>query len=347
VRYAQTYESPARAAAFRAVTLLGELLRSRESRHRAAAAALLRRRSWASLPHARLDPQPGDHPIVAGFTSGSIIIPAHNEATVLARTLAPLAQLAKEGAVEIIVVCNGCTDDTAHVARRFCGVIVVEIDTASKIDAINVGDQTATRWPRLYLDADVRISLPAVRDLLETLSGGDILAARPAASYHTEGASALVDSYYRARTRLTSLQTSLWGAGVYGVSEAGHARFGQFPSVIADDLWIDHFFGADLKTVVETEPVVISTPVTNRALLATLRRVYKGNAEISAVEFETLHTGSGVTTTKSTVLDLIHSAKNVRGGIDAAVYAAFAIAGRLSIPLARGTKWERDDSTRG
>ena len=72
-----------------------------------------------------------------------MIIPAHNEASVIARTLAPLAAAAASGALEVIVVCNACTDRTARdlaPPRSFAGVTVVEIAEASKTAALNAGD---------------------------------------------------------------------------------------------------------------------------------------------------------------------------------------------------------------
>jgi glycosyltransferase involved in cell wall biosynthesis len=49
----------------------------------------------------------------------SIIIPAHNESSVIARTLKAMTDGAKPGELDVIVVCNGCSDDTAVVAGRF------------------------------------------------------------------------------------------------------------------------------------------------------------------------------------------------------------------------------------
>ena len=54
----------------------------------------------------------------------AIIIPAHNEASVIANTLtALLSQVRDED--EVIVVSNGCNDNTAHVARQFSPRVTV------------------------------------------------------------------------------------------------------------------------------------------------------------------------------------------------------------------------------
>jgi len=97
-----------------------------------------------------------------GGAVGAVIVPAHNESAVIGRTLEPLAVAAANGVIELIVVCNGCTDSTADVARAYAGVTVVEVEQASKVTALNLGDATATLWPRLYLDADTAITMTAL-----------------------------------------------------------------------------------------------------------------------------------------------------------------------------------------
>jgi GT2 family glycosyltransferase len=53
VRYYRKYHGPVGTAVFRAVVILGELMRYRRPANRAALRALLSRRSWASLPGGR------------------------------------------------------------------------------------------------------------------------------------------------------------------------------------------------------------------------------------------------------------------------------------------------------
>jgi glycosyltransferase involved in cell wall biosynthesis len=72
----------------------------------------------------------------------SVVVAAHNEAAVIDRCLASLVA----PGVQVIVAANGCTDDTAAIARRTPGVEVVELATPSKIAALNAGDARATGY---------------------------------------------------------------------------------------------------------------------------------------------------------------------------------------------------------
>ena len=48
-----------------------------------------------------------------------VIIPAHNEAAVIARCLDTLLEPPRPDRLDVVVVANGCTDDTADRARAF------------------------------------------------------------------------------------------------------------------------------------------------------------------------------------------------------------------------------------
>ena len=141
---------------FHGAVALAELLRCWKPERRGVLRTVLDEGSWTALPGPSRDA--ADSADSGGFPQGSVIIPAHNEAAVIARTLAPLAPLAAAGQLEVIVACNGCTDHTAAIARGFDGVTVLELGQSSKAAALNAGDAAASHWPRLYLDADVQIS---------------------------------------------------------------------------------------------------------------------------------------------------------------------------------------------
>ncbi len=311
--------------------MLHDLARSTDPAHRKALRVVADRGGWDLLPHATFSS--------GADVAGSIIIPAHNEAAVIGRTLSSLGELPQSSELEVIVVCNGTTDNTASIARGFPGVQVADIPVASKVAALNHGDRLATKWPRLYLDADIEISPAAVRAVLSALSdgAGGLEAARPPARYDTRGASFLVRRYYRARSRIAGFENALWGAGAYAVSEAGHRRFAEFPELIGDDLFIDRLFPSGTRSVVATEPVVVRTPLD----LANLSRIRRRNVQAS-----TEHPGGA--TTRETASALMRSIRGPISLLDALVYTAIVAFVRLQVRLMRDRSagWERDVSTR-
>ncbi|MCU1566020.1 MAG: WecB/TagA/CpsF family glycosyltransferase [Pseudarthrobacter sp.] len=336
IRYVRKFHhGSSYARTFRAAVVLSALLRAPLPARRGILGLIARESRWADLPHAVAYPcrpeQEGD------FPSGAVIIPAHNEASVLGRTLAALKAPLAGGNVDVVVACNGCTDGTQAVAGSVPGVRVVCAEEASKTAALNAGDQAAGSWPRLYVDADIELPAAALRATLAALSDDDgPLCARPAFTYDTAGASWTVRAYYRARNRLPQTSASMWGAGVYGLSRKGHERLGEFPPVTADDCYIDRLFDSSEKATIACQPVTVRTPRTGRALLSTLKRVYRGNCELRDVPGA--HAGR-------TVWQLARSIKGPGSAMDAAVYAVFAFAGRAA-RRRRSPAWERDDSSR-
>lgn len=354
VRYARKHRSALATAATLAVTALTSLARTWDAGHRTAVRALVvpsRRRALVPHPAGRHAAAPAPRrprslPAAPVDVRGTVIVPAHDEAAVLARTLAPLAPWAAGAGVEVVVVANGCTDATAEVARRFAGVTVLDLPTGSKTGALNAGDAVATAFPRVYLDADVRAEPAAVAATLRALADGPWLAARPPARIDLAGTSAPVRAFHRARARMEGPRAALWGAGVYGLSEAGHARLGRFPDVLADDLWVDRLFAPEEKTVVDAPPVRVAAPRTARALVRVLRRTYRGNAQLTGAEpgaGPDPHHGSG---TAATLRALLHGVRGPRTARDAVVYAALVTAGRVRLPGRAPGAWERDESTR-
>jgi glycosyltransferase involved in cell wall biosynthesis len=280
-----------------------------------------------------------------------VVIPAHNEAAVIRRCLDALFSGFGPGELDVVVVCNGCTDDTATLARSSGHPVrVIELAASSKPAALRTGDAEARGFPRLYLDADVLLPGSSARRVLERLRYGAV-AARPPIRYDSSRSSAPVRSYYRARSQVPAVMESLWGAGVCGLSEAGRRRFGAFPEVVADDLWLDQQFDRDEVEIVDCSPVVVAVPRRTRDLVRVLRRTYRGKAEIRS--------GSNVRnrardTTASAVRDVIRLvAAGPSAALDAATYAAFAAGARVALALTpdgdlpvSGPRWERDGSSR-
>lgn len=332
VRYIRKYHSAAYSAVFHGTVALSEALRCWKVDRQGVLRTVLNEDSWSALPG------PSENPNGGYFPRGSVIMPAHNEAKVIARALAPLAPLAAARQVEVIVVCNGCTDNTAEIARGFDGVTVLESSAASKPSAMNAGDAAASEWPRLYLDADVEITAGALRELFLALAPGGLLAGRPAARYDLQGAHPLIRAQYRARLRLPSNATSLYSAGAFALSKEGRLRFEEFPEVLADDLYVDRLFGSTEKAVLDVEPVVVRPPRALKDHLAVMRRICRANAQVNRMAGQR-------SSTARTVSELIRSVRGPLSAVDALIYAGFAIAGRKGAGVPR-PGWERDSSSR-
>jgi glycosyltransferase involved in cell wall biosynthesis len=275
---------------------------------------------------------------------GSVVIPAHNEATVIDRCLNALLEGFRPGEVDVVVACNGCSDATAKIAASHAyPVRVLEIAAASKTAALRAADEVLDSFPRLYLDADVVLSSEAARTVLSCLHEGAALAARPPIEYNFASSAPLVKSYYRARTRVPAVMGSLWGAGVYGLSNAGRSRFGSYPDVVADDLMVDQHFDRQEIAIVDSQPVIVNVPRKTGDLLRILRRTYAGNLQNKDMP----RPSTASATTPSTLRDLGQLARSgPRAFIDASVYMGMACAARLSVAVAPPTKWQRDNSSR-
>ncbi|MBL8728355.1 MAG: glycosyltransferase [Planctomycetes bacterium] len=211
----------------------------------------------------------------------SILIPAHDEERVVGATLA--AVLDGLGAdVEVLVACNGCRDRTAEVARRFAPrVEVLEIATASKVAALNAAEARAPSFPRIYLDADIPIRGEHLMQITAALEQPGALAAEPRARFDLTGASALVRAYYAVWRALHGSAPGDVGGGLYALSAAGRARFGEFPDVIADDGYVRaHFLPGEIRHVESAESVV-RTPRTVSDLVRIKTRSKRGALELA------------------------------------------------------------------
>jgi glycosyltransferase involved in cell wall biosynthesis len=212
--------------------------------------------------------------------AASVVIPAHNEASVIAVTLDALLDDADLGEFDVIVVANGCTDGTAAIARSKVGVRVVETANAGKAAALRLGDAKCNGFPRLYLDADVRISARSIREMVRALQGTDIEACAPTLIWDVDACTALVRRAYRAHNLLFSPHRGLAGVGAYMLSEAGHRRVFPIPDLIADDEWVHRHFTPHQRCTVKGAQSVTRAAPNMRAMVGRRARARAGNREL-------------------------------------------------------------------
>jgi glycosyltransferase involved in cell wall biosynthesis len=275
----------------------------------------------------------------------SVIVPAHNESSVIARTLRAITEGAASDELEVIVVCNGCTDDTASVARQ-CGALVrvIETNTARKTHALNLGDKEARGFPRIYVDADVVIALPAIRALVKRLAMEDVLVVAPIAEVDLAGCSWPVKAFYEIRSYLPSAQEGIGGSGVYALSEAGRRRFGDFPQITADDGYVRIQFRPEERETLGQVGSTVFPPRTLKDLIATKTRSHYGSYEL-AREFPDLWKNRGESNHRS-IWALF---RNPKLWASLVAYCWVTIVARRRARKRLGfsvSVWERDDTSR-
>jgi glycosyltransferase involved in cell wall biosynthesis len=270
----------------------------------------------------------------------SVVIPAHDEGSVLRRCLDALTAGAAPGELEIVVVANGCTDDTASVARVACPeAVVLELDVASKSAALNAGDHVATRFPRFYVDADIELGIDAVRATAAALVGGCECAA-PAPYFETRDRTPFIRAFYDAWQRLPYLQGDVVGNGVYALSAAGRARFREFPALTADDQFVLLHFRPGERRVVRDARFTIHPPRTVGGLLRVRRRATRGTDELTRAGVAPYGADGG------SVRAAVRLARRPARWPALAVWGSVTIAAKAWARLPGPRGWERDDSAR-
>lgn len=176
----------------------------------------------------------------------SVIVPASNEAALIGGCLSALLGSSGlgDGAVEVIVVANGCRDDTAAVARGFHAgfaargwrLAVIERVQGGKPGALNAGDAAAIGAVRVYLDADVTVAPALLAQLVQALDTEAPRYASGTVQIAAEGA--ISRAYARVWRRVPFMRDVVPGCGLFAVNAAGRARWGAFPQIISDDIYV-------------------------------------------------------------------------------------------------------------
>jgi glycosyltransferase involved in cell wall biosynthesis len=279
----------------------------------------------------------------------SVIIPAYNEAAVIARCLTTLTLGHEPGEIEVLVVCNGCSDDTAEIARSFgAPVRVLETEVPSKTHALNLGDQAATGFPRVYADADVVIDLASIRQLGLAMESGAFLACAPKpVTIFLPDTGWGVRAYYRFWMALPYVQEGMIAAGAYALSETGRRRFEAFPDVIADDGYVRLLFEPHERQLVEGASSEVRAPdafgdlikIKTRSRLGDLQ-LWRLHPELCSRDVKTKKYGAAIWSLLAR-LDLYPAA---------IPYLYVNVVSRLRAHLQLRTRerysWERDNSSR-
>lgn len=286
-----------------------------------------------------------------GEYHGSVVIPAHNEQSVIGHCLEALTNSTsgakKPGALEIVVVCNGCTDETAAVARQFPDVTVIEIQKPSKIAALNAGDSAVIAFPRIYLDADSQLSNQGALSLLQRAAertGPVIISA--SVEPDVSGCSFLARSFARCAQRTSFGEFGIIGRGVYTLNASGRARFETFPDLMGDDYFVASLFNSQEQFIDSYATVIVRPPSDLRSLVRVRSRIYYGNREAGLERSHYVSPQQGWR-------NFAYAARRTRSFgqvLDLGVYLGVNLAAkRAAARMVRSggpPRWERDDNSR-
>lgn len=278
----------------------------------------------------------------------SIIIPANNEQGYIRSCLEfilhsedPAGAPNPEGAVQVIVVANGCSDGTVAEARAltpaFAGrgwrLDVLDLVQGSKIAALNEGDRAAVHDRLAYIDADIRVAPGLIAELVAALD-------RPEPAYASgrplvpRAQSFLSERYARFWEKLPFITTGVPGCGVYAVNAAGRARWADFPDIISDDTFVRLHFSPEERHGV---PATFQWPITEGfvRLVRVRRRQDQGLEELQRLYPDLV--GQKESTAPDGLEKLRLLLKDPLGFL---IYAAVALTVRLPVLTNRGG-WDR------
>lgn len=275
----------------------------------------------------------------------SVIIPAHNEAASIGRNLRALREGTRRGDLDVVVVCNGCTDRTAEIARSADPLArVIEITQPSKAEAVRVGNSVTDVFPRVHLDADVELNGRDVLQLLEPITRGHVLATAPRRAMPRAGCSRWVRWYYDVWESLPQVESGLFGRGVVVLSEQAQARVTALPRMMSDDLGMSDAFSGDERQVVPGAVALVHPPRTARDLVRRRTRIATGNAQAGQL-------GVRRPTSRTSVRTLLGVAVGrpgvaLRLPVFVGVHVVAQLGARQALRAGDFTTWQRDESSR-
>lgn len=264
----------------------------------------------------------------------------------IARLLGRLVPTSSAAELDVVVIANGCTDDTAEVASSFGPTVrVLSIPAPSKREALVVGNIAASGFPRIYVDADVELRLKDVRVLANVLKHPGVFAATTELGHDFAGCSWPVRWYYDVWERLPEVQKGLFGRGVVALNEAGYNRLTSLPPMMADDLLASLAFSDSERVVARGARVVVHPPLTLADLLRIRVRAVVGVAEVERTEGAPPSTAA---TRPRDLLAMVRAEPNLAPRV--ALFLAVAVIARLrarrALRQSDFSTWLRDESTR-
>ncbi len=182
----------------------------------------------------------------------SIVLPCHNEAEILPFTALTLWQQTLDVPEnEVIIVVNGSTDDTLKIANSYADerTRIINVPTAGKKNAMNIGMLAAQSEMVLFLDADTFIPPQAALKSLEALGSNNTYLVGAARAPFIDKKKLNIDfpttfyALHHARRAATITHSTVQG-WFMALNKRAFGEDFAFPmGASADDVWLSAYTG--------------------------------------------------------------------------------------------------------
>jgi glycosyltransferase involved in cell wall biosynthesis len=275
----------------------------------------------------------------------TILIPAYNEANVIARTLHDLTRNMNTDDFQIIVIANACVDDTAQLAQiAYPHALVIETAKGGKTNAMNLGFAKAQSSVIVCLDADLSVSAAHVDALIAPILAGQAQGCCGRMHLDLTRCSQAVRAFYRIWQMNPYFDKGKFG-GLWALGPDATARIFPLPKVIADDEYVSRNLGSSESVYVPSCTFNVRAPRTIASLIKIRRRIRRGTRQLESMELLT------TTRTGSASIRQIASQVSTRPALWPAfvLYVSISLYVRLLVsiePPQAVDFWERDTSSR-
>jgi glycosyltransferase involved in cell wall biosynthesis len=278
------------------------------------------------------------------MTRATILIPAHNEAMVIGRTLLHLSRGLPFGAFRIVVIANGCIRQHRGEGplSAAADATVLETATAGKCQALNLGYAAADRGkPVICLDADLDVTAESLLALIQPVENGIAKAACGQMDVRTDGAAATVRAYYRGWRTNPYFDRGKFG-GLFALSPAAARRIFPLPAITADDEYVRRSFEPSQIAFVPGCRFMARAPATLASLVRVRRRSLRGAREVARMGKASPERGSAGAMVRRAL-------RSPAEALPIAFFLLVTLWVRLSLIIDRRSakgRWERDLTTR-
>ncbi|MCH2095435.1 MAG: glycosyltransferase [Rhodobacteraceae bacterium] len=273
----------------------------------------------------------------------TILMPAHNEASVIGRTLLHMSRGLSPFDFKVVVIANACTDSTASKAKSTMPQAkVIETETPGKAHALNIGYKVADKTaPVICLDADVDITAECLKALVTPLFATKAKASCGHMDVVVSDASPFVRAYYKGWRTNPYFDRGKFG-GVFALSAEAASTLFPLPEITADDEYVRRSLPVSEVAFVETCRFKVRAPLTLASLIRVRRRAIRGVREVIALGLPKPERQS-----KTTLVGrVLQDPKRI---FPVAVYGCINAFVRLQLKVERTSyahRWERDLTTR-